>query len=129
GNTWVNSSDGLESLVPFQDLIISYSQNPLNENQFTLATSNGIFTSTNGGDSWQQIADGVMHHIAHSTETNGHIVAATHNSNITDFKLHYSVNGGENWEEVENDALYYLASGHVFSSTAIKFFEESAEAY
>jgi len=129
GNTWTNSSEGLGLLVPYQDLIIGFSQNPLDEDQFTIGTNRGIFTSLDAGITWQQISDGIVHFVAHSTETNGHIVAATHNSSTSNYKLHYSTSGGTIWEVVEDQALSYLASGNTSSSTAVKFSEESAEVY
>jgi len=125
GATWSNSSDGLESLIAFQDLILHLSLNPLNENQFSIATNKGIFISLDGGDTWEQKYTGLVHNISHSTETNGHIVAATHNSQISSLTLVYSIDNGESWEEITEEDLWYIAS----TATAFKFNENSAKVF
>lgn len=125
GATWSDSSQGLESLIAFEDLILHLNQNPLNENQFTLATNRGIFTSVDGGETWEQKYNSLVHNIAHSTETDGHIVATTHNSQISSLAIVYSTDGGENWEVVAGEELWHTAS----NATAFKFYENHAEVF
>lgn len=125
GNTWEELNNGLETLVPFQDLILTLANNPLDENQFSIATNQGIFSTQNGGALWEQKTFSLVHNIAYSTETNGHLLATTHNSNTSSFGIMYSTDGGEEWNTVSEEEVYYVSS----STTAFQFFEESADVY
>lgn len=125
GSTWTDISNGLNPLIPFQDLILKISINPLNTAQISIATNKGIFSTLNGGALWEQKTFDVTHNIAHSTETNGHLIAATHNSDISSFDVYYSTDGGENWTTIPTEDLQYVAS----TTTAFQFFETEADIY
>src|SRR5690606_26474294 len=84
GATWNDSSAGLDSLDSVNDLIMKMIENPLNPNQLTIATSNGVFTSLDNGANWEVISS-FAHNIAHSPYQDGHMVAAVHNSNASGF--------------------------------------------
>lgn len=130
GNTWQNNSSGLELLEPSDELILDAEINPFNSNQYLLATTKGIFISTNRGDSWNQVFDEFVEKIYFSPVTDGHIVAINHHSDGYLFpqsptRIVYSTDMGENWEIILGETLEYLLSG---SSTVI-FSEDSADVY
>ncbi len=125
GLSWDLSSTGLEALNPEYDLILDFAKNPLNENQFSLATNHGVFTSLDRGATWSQISNGLVYKIHHSTVTDGHIVGIVFSSAISEFSLITSSDGGENWEAIGNEAFFKTAA----SSATVRFFEESAEVY
>src|SRR5690606_32631635 len=104
-------------------------KNPLNENQFTLATSGGIFTSVDNGENWEQISPLFAHNIAHSTYHDGQMVAVVHNSNASGFALRYTEDSGQTWETIDSSELFHLNSTHVFTSSAIVFGEDFADVY
>lgn len=125
GETWTNSSGGLEELVADVDLIIDLAVNPLNPDQFSISTNKGIFTSVDGGDNWTKIYENLVYKTYHSPVTEGHIVGIVLNSAISDFSLVYSSDAGETWEQLENDDLLKTAA----TDATVKFQEESAEVY
>lgn len=124
GDTWTESS-GLEELVQYEDLILKLTYNPLAADQYSIATNKGIFTSLDNGATWNKIIDGLFHNVVHSTDIDGHIVAITHVSQISDFRLFYSNDGGTAWAQVSPENLAYLES----TTTAVVFNEELAEVY
>lgn len=129
GISWELTSNGLEELSVSFDAIIKLTQNPLNLQQLTIATTRGIYTSTDTGFNWTKIYDSLVHNVQHSTATDGDIVAAVHTSSVSDLKFLYSKDGGENWNEILQDEFFYTSTNSTLNSTAVKFFEESAEVY
>jgi len=125
GTTWTSNSTGLEELIPMSDLIMHLAQNLLNVNQFTIASNVGIFTSLDGGASWTKIYSSIIHNLSHSTVANGQIVATTHTSNISDFKIIYSKDGGSSWNEIAPKDLKYVAS----AASAFRFIADTAEVF
>ncbi len=125
GATWNLSSDGLEELVEFSDLILDLKANPLNNNQFTLASNKGIFTSMDGGKKWARIYEGLVHNVEHSDKLNGHMIATVNTSNMSEFKLLHSSTGGQSWNEVATEDLLYITA----SASDYRFGIESAEVY
>lgn len=123
--TWTLSNAGLETLVSGSDLILSLDSNPFNANQLTIASSKGIFTSLDGGDSWTQIYTGLVHEVYHSNANNGHLVGIVHSSIVSDFELIYSNNAGQTWELIDTKEL--LNTGAVTS--VVKFYQDRAEVY
>lgn len=129
GNSWELSSNGLETLHIDNDMIMKLVQNPINSNQYTIATNKGIFTSIDKGENWTQIHDQFAHNVAHSSVNDGHIVVATHSSDFTGFGLRYTKDGGNNWHEVTSDDLYSIVSANIFTSTDFQFHENSVDVY
>jgi len=129
GTTWTEISNGLETLGADTDMIFKLVQNPLNTQQFSIASSKGIFTTLDGGQDWTQLSNSIVHNVEHSTITDGHILAATHNSNVSAFNLIYSKDGGETWETIEDDLYMPLNSSNVFSSTDFYFYGNFADIY
>lgn len=125
GNNWESISSGLEELNPNQDVISQITNNPLNADQYTIATSKGIFTTLDQGGQWLKIYGSNIHNISYSGLTDKNIVAATHSSYISQFKLIYSTDGGTTWVEIAAEDLYHIAS----SATALYFVDNLAEVY
>lgn len=130
GATWEESSSGLEELAQGQNTILNATINPLNANEYLLATTQGIFLSTNQGETWTQIFDEYVDKVSFSNIGSGHIVAVNHYSDGWLFpespsRIVYSTDNGVNWEIISGEALEYLNS----SSSTIQFFEESADVY
>jgi uncharacterized protein YjdB len=121
---WTKITTGLEALGMY-DIIFKLVQNPLNNQQLTLATNRGIFTSLDEGLTWARIYDGLIHNIAHSSRYDGQIVAVTHSSDTSDFGIIYTKDGGTNWYKGETKGLYYI----VGNSSDFKFTENTIEVY
>jgi photosystem II stability/assembly factor-like uncharacterized protein len=125
GASWKSMSLGLEELVPYEDLILQLNRNPMNDDQFTIATNKGIFTSTDHTMHWSKIYDSIVFNLSHSSVSDQHIVAVIHNSNMSTFKIIVSNNGGSTWHEIAGQDLLYVAA----STSAIGFNESMAEVY
>lgn len=124
GNQWEESNNGLEILNPNSDVIVKLVENPLDENQLTIATSKGVFTTFDSGLQWELLSAMPAHNIKHSSISENQLVAVTHRSEISDFGIFLSVDYGENWEEIDPEDLLFLKSGHVLRSSAIYFEDE-----
>ena len=125
GATWVLSNTGLEDLITYYDLIYDLKANPLNDDQFTLASTQGVFTSYDRGATWTKLYDGFVYNIEHSDKVNGHIIGTVPSSTVSDFKIIYSSNSGETWSDVKPKELYYMTA----AESDYRFFDESAEVY
>lgn len=124
GNTWVEST-GLDELVAYQDLIMKLANNPINEQQLTIATNKGIFTSMDAGATWTKILDGLFHNVVHSTDVDGHIVAVTNVSQISESSFAFTNDNGLTWAQVSNAGLMYLQA----TTSAVKFDGQMADIY
>ncbi|EMQ95484.1 hypothetical protein D778_02578 [Xanthomarina gelatinilytica] len=126
GSTWENNSSGLENLILNYDLIYDIDNNPLNVDEWAIATTKGIFMSTDGGEHWEQKTTSVTHKINFSTEVNGHMAASTHTSTSSlssDFQLYYSINSGGTWETITNQQLLHTlgkSSAFIFDGNSLK---------
>lgn len=124
GVTWTVITDGLSDLQ-LPNIGISMEYNPLDANQITMAASNGIYTSLNGGTTWSRIYESFVSKVAHSTKTNGHIVATVQTYYDFDAKIIISADGGVTWTETTSDTFYYA----IVTSSAVKFDGDSADVY
>lgn len=129
GATWTEISNGLDALSPDADMIFKIVQNPLDAQQLSIASSKGIFTSTDGGQNWVQLTTSIVFNVEHSIVHEGHILAATHNSNVSEFSLTYSKDGGETWEMIEDELFFPIKSTNSFSSTDFHFYDDFADIY
>ncbi len=129
GSSWTVSSNGLETLNINSDMIFKLTQNPLNPNQLSIATNKGIFTSVDNGANWTQLNNSFVHNMKHSTVTDGKIIAATHDSDASEFKLAYSKDGGETWINIADEEVMFLNSSNVFSSTDFNFYDEFVDVF
>lgn len=125
GVNWNLSNVGLESLDPTSDLILNLNANTLNTQQVSIATNKGIFTSFDGGATWSQIYDELVHQIHHSSFNDGHLVGMIHSSQVSEFGLIYSIDAGQTWNVIDNEELLSIGS----AASTVKFNEESADVY
>ncbi|NGX83452.1 T9SS type A sorting domain-containing protein [Aequorivita sp. KMM 9714] len=130
GSNWEETSNGLEALIPGQDMILDASVNPLNSEEYLLATTKGIYLSSDKGDTWNQIFDEFVEKVYFSDKTSGQIVALNYYSDgflypESSSRIIYSTDNGLNWEIISSEALEYLNA----NSSTIQFFEESANIY
>jgi xyloglucan-specific exo-beta-1,4-glucanase len=126
GQAWQISSNGLEDFLSVDnDIIFKIVVNPLNQNQLSLATSQGIFTSYDNGNNWIQISTSLVEEVAHSPFINGVIVATSHTMDYSDFNIYYSTNMGEDWNTVSTELLfnpYVLDTEFNFITNAIEIY-------
>jgi len=126
GGTWDLQSNGLESLNG-NDIVYMVTQNPLNPEQFTIATSRGIFTSTDHGNNWSQLSTLEAQQVRHSDINSNHLVAINYNAEFSSFALRYSNDSGETWQEVPSEDLLYISSDN--KSAAVDFNGTTADVY
>jgi|GEM_PF-269682 len=129
GASWTVSSNGLEVLNIDSDMIFKLVRNPLNPDQISIATNKGVFTSTDNGSSWSQLSNSFVHNMKHSTVVDGQIIAATHDSDLSEFKLTYSKDGGVTWTDIADDEVMFLNSSSVFSSTDFNFYDNFVDVF
>ncbi len=109
GQTWEDQSMGLEDIIAGQDLIWDLQKNPLNENQLTLSSNEGIFTTTDGAANWNVVLPGVdVKRIKHSPLNDGLIVGSVFSSEFVDAQIVYTVDNGVSWETITNEALAHV---------------------
>ena len=124
GLNWTTITTGLNDLT-LPNIALSLVQNPLDLNQYTMAASNGIYTSLDSGATWTKIYNELIHKVEHSTETNGHIIGIGYN--VLDIlpRVVTSANGGTDWA-VKTSPDYFNS---IIKSGAIKFNATTAEVY
>ncbi|MET3539262.1 T9SS type A sorting domain-containing protein [Chryseobacterium limigenitum] len=98
GTSWTEITAGLQGLI-LPNIALSLVQNPLNASQYTMAASNGIYTSIDAGNTWSKIHDGMVNKVEHSTKQNGQIIGITNTYLSTPPKVIYTNNGGTSWQE------------------------------
>lgn len=133
GQTWQELSNGLDAITE-NDHIYSLKINPLNQQEFAIATSQGVFVSQDEGQNWTQIYDeSPMNKVEFSPYVSGKIVASSHYEDgslfddgsgypASDAKTVYTKNNGATWDEIGTDDLGYLIS----NSTDIMFMDENS---
>jgi xyloglucan-specific exo-beta-1,4-glucanase len=129
GQSWTLMSNGLESLNLESDLIYQLTQNPLNPSQFSIASTKGIFTSTDSGENWTQKLPGINQNMKHSTVSENVMIAASHDSDFSEFKIKVSTNNGESWETLSDERFLHLHTTHTISSTDFHFYENFVDIY
>lgn len=125
GLTWILQNNGLT--LGQDDKIYQIDQNPLAPNQLTLATTKGIFTSTNNGDEWSRITTEEVQSVRHSDFNENHIVAVTFDTEFTQYALRYSGDRGVTWHQVPGQDLLYLNSDD--NGTVVDFIGNTADVY
>ena len=114
GNSWTQSS-GLDDLDIYLDLIGRMDINPLDQNQISIATSKGIYTSNDQGNNWNQVTNQMVHNVQYSPINNGHIITASHDFEDTEFKVNISKDGGLTWNTIPDDFFLYLTTNHLLT--------------
>ncbi|WP_417236944.1 VPS10 domain-containing protein [Bizionia paragorgiae] len=122
GNNWTHLTTGV--------LVSDLKQNPLNSNQWAIATGEGVLLSNDNGQTWNNVWPEDVFSIKFSNKTNGHIIALTyHNGNSTGitsyFNIHATSDGGTNWHTITNEQLESIGS----RSADCKFTDDSAIIY
>lgn len=111
GLTWVEKINGL-TIDHEADLIWDMARNPLDANHFTAITSSGIYSTSDAGENWTAILDGVnAKRIKYSPVNNGVMVASVHSALNIDAAIYYTTDGGVNWTYVSPQQLNYIQSG------------------
>lgn len=122
GLTWVEKINGL-TISPDADLIWDMARNPLDANHFTVTTSSGIFATSDAGENWTAILEGIdAKRIKYSPINNGVMVASVHSSMGSDASIYYTVDGGVNWSSITPQQLNYIQSASMdydFDGTTI----------
>lgn len=130
GVNWNLLNNGLEILS--DQFIFDVAKSPFNANHLAIATSLGVFTTEDAGQTWNHSHSGQSYHkVRFSSVQEGVIMA---NSRFEDgyaypsahSQLVYSINNGEAWTVISTDVLGFLRS----LNTEIVFHEnEIATAY
>lgn len=112
------------------DKISDLKQNPLNPNQWAIATAEGVLMSNDDGQSWTNVWAEDVFAIKFSNKTDGHLIALTYhhgtNTGITSyFNIHASADGGNSWSTITNEQLKSIGS----NTADCKFTEDSAIIY
>jgi len=110
--TWTTISNGLSDLGT-NDIIYKIVQNALNLNELTLATSAGIFLSSDKGNSWTRVSENPVRNIAFSTINDKTIIGVQYSSLNATFQIVVSNNHGVTWNVVANDKLMGVYSSGV----------------
>ncbi|PSL25414.1 T9SS type A sorting domain-containing protein [Chitinophaga ginsengisoli] len=126
GVTWGEKIQGLE-LTNGYDMVWDLKANPFDEKTMAVATTQGVFQTTDGGDQWTLSLPATdLKQVTYSNAVNGHIFAASLSSNYSDTRLAFSTNKGAKWSNVSADMLAYISCN---STIAFKCYENSADIY
>lgn len=126
GETWNDVSGNLTNELTANDYILQIKNNPIVEEQYTIATNKGIFTTSNF-ENWEKLLDKDTFFVEHSTIEEGQIVALAYTeTGKLNFDILYSENMGETWELIENDDLNLAETNN---SADVIFTEEEIQLY
>lgn len=128
GATWGEKTGGeLANLVDGYDMITDMSINPFDEKNMAVATTQGIFQTTDGGEQWTlSLAATDLKKVSYSNAADGHIIAASYSTLFTDTRLVFTTNKGAKWSNVSPAALAYVGCSRYMD---FKFYEDRAEVY
>lgn len=123
GNNWtpVFVSDDLFSDAKVLDIV----QSKINPNNIVLGTSVGTYLSTDKGLTWTKNSDIFANKVFYSDVNPGVLVAATYDSDISTFQLHYSFDNAATWKSIDRKELL-----HTFcTSINVDFSDKNAYVY
>lgn len=106
-------------------MIFDIVQNQKNPDQLALGTSNGIFTSLDRGNTWNQVSNFETNHIAFSDINPGVIVATTYTSLYNKFAIHYSTDNATTWKNISQEELLFTESNGI----TVDFSDKNASIY
>lgn len=108
GVNWVEKINGL-TISPDADLIWDMARSPLDPNHFTVTTNVGVFATSNAGENWTVILQGVdAKRIKYSPVDNGVMVASVLSGQGSDASIYYTIDGGLNWTYISPQQLNYI---------------------
>lgn len=95
-------------------------KNPINPNNYLIASNVGIFSSSDAGATWTvALADVNVRKIEYSTLNENVAVAAIYSGEAIQASLVYTVDGGASWTAISPEQLKYIYTSSVdFSFTA-----------
>ena len=125
GATWTLTSTGLD-VDPSATRVFALTQSSHNDQDFLLATDQGLYRSTNGGNSWE-LAYGASNvgNAAFSTQEDDVIVLSIYSGPGTMAQLVFSNDNGESWIEVPMADIEFVGS----NSMVYTFGSDSFTAY
>ncbi|MGN6568427.1 MAG: VPS10 domain-containing protein [Flavipsychrobacter sp.] len=100
GNTW--SKTGLSWTTSQYRLTNALLINKLDTNCLLLATSNGIYKSTNGGVSWSIKLSGDFKEVVYNPADTNVLYATGQGSSTSQSQIYRSANGGNSWTQITN---------------------------
>ncbi|WP_274473905.1 T9SS type A sorting domain-containing protein [Mangrovimonas aestuarii] len=105
GTTWSNSSTGL-TLDLTSEFIFEIINNANNTNEFVLATSNGVWKSTDNYATWSQVlTTNNVQRVAYDPNNPGVLVAAVYSHTNIDAAIYFSTDFGTTWTMVPAEDL------------------------
>jgi len=111
GATWNALINGLDDLDPEMDIIWNMSSNPLNPAQFSLATNEGVFSTSDAGLNWEHTLSGQNTRVVkYSPYFNGLLIAGVYSAQNAQTSIFYTCNHGNDWASVTPATLQYLQS-------------------
>ncbi|WP_298892769.1 T9SS type A sorting domain-containing protein [uncultured Psychroserpens sp.] len=108
GATWELKSDGI-SLTPNSDAILDIKQNPNNNQEIVIATTQGIFKTTDYAENWTQVYIGDNVTSIKYSGTN-HLAASIYSSPTTEAQILVSKNNADTWIEIPVQAIENVGS-------------------
>ena len=125
GVSWANISDGL-TLDPQVDYIFDIQQNPNNSDEFVIGTTQGVFKSEDGAQTWSQSYTGSnVRKVKYSTVVENHVAISIPSAEFVQAQVVYTVDNGAEWILVPFEAIEYTGS----SSMDFVFHENSITAF
>jgi len=110
GATWINSSTGI-TLDPISGGIYNITQSPYVANEFVLATSNGVWRSTDNYATWTNILPtNNVRQVLYDPNNPAVLVAAVYEFTGSDTGIYISLDSGANWIMVPTEELLYSSS-------------------
>lgn len=112
------------------EMVSDLKQNPLNPDQWAIATSEGVLLSDDNGQTWNNVWEEDIFSVKFSNKTDGHLIAFTYNygnsTGVTSyFNIHASSDGGTTWQTITNEQLESIGS----QTADCKFTDDSAVIY
>jgi len=122
GSSWtLISIEGVSNDIQLYDI----TQNKVNPQGLAIGSSEGVFISNDGGNTWSKSSDFMAHQIFYSDVNSGVLVAATRSTQYTLFQPYYSIDNGTTWSMIPRSELLETGS----TSIAVDFSEGNAYLY
>ncbi len=98
GDNWKNLA------LPITDTYFGYNlrQSPTNANVLLAATSHGLYRTSNGGNSWDNVQNDLCYDLEFKPSSGSIVYAVTYSDIIEESRFRKSTDGGITWEIIEN---------------------------